>query len=412
MAISFVGAGGASGTSVTVPAGHQAGDLLVVWAYRQAASGAPSIPAGWTSVYSGSAAGSALRVGYKIATSNSEVSGTWTSATICNIAVYRGAREVGTIANGTGSSASIIYPAATFAELGDSWSLRMAAHNNNVSLTTTTPSGYTNRFATASGSPRGRVIDSNGTVASNPTSASQGVTTSGVWRAQTIEILMSDVKEGQASGSYTWSSAATGKRNQNGTTSGAYGWAGTATGKSTRSATAGTSNYLWTASAVGKETPKSSTSGDFTWSTGSVGEAQYEGEAAGAYTFATDAATGDTPSSSPRTSGQYFWDSLARGRSYRSATAGGAYTWAATATGKRLAKASASVGNFTFAVAGATGARTQKGQTSGAYQFAQGDSIGYRPGSAFAAGGYRWVALATGLFVPKPVAGTVGWYAE
>ena len=219
------------------------------------------------------------------------------------------------------------------------------------------------------------------------------------------------IPEATGSGNFGWSSTATGKTPRKGTGSGTYGWTSTAVGKSTRTAAAANSNYSFTGEAIGKATPKAGSSGAYTWTTGSVGEAYYEGQASGNYGFTTGAVVGDTPTAAPRGQGQYWWDSFARGYSYRSATATGTYGWSTTAVGKRVAKGTASPSTYTFAST-AVGKRHQKGVASGTYRFDQGESVGYRPGSAFGSGTYGWVATATGLFIPKPVPGVVGWIAE
>lgn len=90
MAISRVGAAGTDGTSITIPAGHMPNDLLLMFAFAAAAT-SPTVASGWTNRTSQTGTASALRVAYKVATSSSETSGTWTNATGLVCVVYRGA---------------------------------------------------------------------------------------------------------------------------------------------------------------------------------------------------------------------------------------------------------------------------------------------------------------------------------
>src|SRR5437868_13548477 len=89
MAITRIGASGVEATSITIPGTYQNGDLIVIFAFRAAIT-SPSLPAGWTSLTSNSGNASSARLGYKIAGSNSETSGTWTNATGLVCHVYRG----------------------------------------------------------------------------------------------------------------------------------------------------------------------------------------------------------------------------------------------------------------------------------------------------------------------------------
>lgn len=87
---SFV-VGAATGTdSVTMPA-HQAGDLIVAFAFRDGSTTLPTLPAGWTSRLAPTGANScSMRLATKIAASSSETSGTWTNATSLIVLVLRG----------------------------------------------------------------------------------------------------------------------------------------------------------------------------------------------------------------------------------------------------------------------------------------------------------------------------------
>jgi hypothetical protein len=89
MPISRVGNAAAETTSVTLPA-HSAGDLILIFAFREGSATPPSLPAGYTDINSGGTAGSSCRMGFKVAVDGATTSGTWTNATSILAAIYRG----------------------------------------------------------------------------------------------------------------------------------------------------------------------------------------------------------------------------------------------------------------------------------------------------------------------------------
>lgn len=100
--IEFVGSAQSFSDTVTIPAGHDTDDLLVIVAHTEG-SGTPSAPGGqgWTLHSGASRTGAGAknwRVYSKVATSESETSGTWsgiggTGGLICH--VYRNASGLG-----------------------------------------------------------------------------------------------------------------------------------------------------------------------------------------------------------------------------------------------------------------------------------------------------------------------------
>jgi hypothetical protein len=82
--------GAASGVSSLVLPEHQAGDLLVGFAFRDGSTTAPSLPSGWTNAESGGANSCSVIVATKVAASSGETSGTWSNATALQIAILRG----------------------------------------------------------------------------------------------------------------------------------------------------------------------------------------------------------------------------------------------------------------------------------------------------------------------------------
>lgn len=285
----------------------------------------------------------------------------------------------------------------------------MAVFAHEKQLTTAFTSYNQTQRATNAGPSQVRLLLGD-SVSTGSVTATGGQSSTSAWGAIGVRLIQKvDIPEGVASGGYGWSSAATGKKPSKGSASGSYTWAGSATGKSPRRATS-SGTYSWGSTAVGARTPKATASGAYQWETGSVGEANYEGQGFGSYTW-VGAAVGQTPVDVPTGSGSYGWDGSAVGYSHRVATVDATYGWAATPVGKREPKGNAGTSDYAF-VGTATGKRVAKAAAGGAYAFDLDEAVGFRTGTAFASGGYKWVALATGLFVPKPVAGVVGWYAE
>lgn len=105
-----MGSSGGAGTTITIPA-HRAGDLIVIFAYRDGSNIAPSLPAGYINIASGAANFNSSRVGYKLAISASETSGTWTSATHLIVYVIRqfdNINAVNTTATRTGGTGTTV----------------------------------------------------------------------------------------------------------------------------------------------------------------------------------------------------------------------------------------------------------------------------------------------------------------
>lgn len=184
MAVSYVSSASAAANTVAMPS-HQAGDLIVVFAYRDGNTTAPSLVSGFTSIDATGANTNSARLAYKIAASGSESTGTWTNATGIVVHVYRGA-GIGNLAVGGGSATTVTYPALTLNENdGSSWVARFAGHRTATNMTTNTPSGYTQRTGVAT---EVQGSDTNGGVSTNPTSGTQSVNQNSGYRAYTLEI--------------------------------------------------------------------------------------------------------------------------------------------------------------------------------------------------------------------------------
>lgn len=188
MAITRVGGTAGAGASIALPA-HQAGDLILVFAYRDAVNTAPALPGGFTSLGATGGNSNSSRIGYKIAASSAETSGTWTNATQIAVEIYRGvaAVGVGAVIGGGNNVNPVTYPALTLNDTsGRSWLVGFVGHRsaNDVS---TAPSGMTPRNSDGSG-PMVAAHDTNGGV-SSWTAQTVTASTSAAYRTWVVEVI-------------------------------------------------------------------------------------------------------------------------------------------------------------------------------------------------------------------------------
>lgn len=149
-AIIRIGSNSAEAASLTIPTGHQSQDVLLIYAFRDGNATAPSLPTGWTSLGTATATSTSARVGWKLATSSSETSGTWTNATGTMVHVYRGVDPTngfGTLTTNSGTASPSTYGATTGltkARMGNSWLVAFQGHRSvDTTTLTTAPTGYT-----------------------------------------------------------------------------------------------------------------------------------------------------------------------------------------------------------------------------------------------------------------------------
>jgi hypothetical protein len=166
MAITRIGAAAADASTVTIPAGHKIGDLLVIFAFR-ATTVAPSLPAGWTSISTGSSGLSSFILGWKLATSSADTSGSWSLATGTIVHVYRGTSTsrtpVGVSSDSTATSATIAYGAlGPLKQPGTSWLAAFAVTKTTTSTLETPPTSMTNAATLVGGTVEYAGHDTNG----------------------------------------------------------------------------------------------------------------------------------------------------------------------------------------------------------------------------------------------------------
>lgn len=152
MSISLVGSNEANANSIAIPA-HQVNDLILIYAYNDAQTTAVTLPAGFVNV-SGVVMGSFgyTRVGYKIATSTSETSGTWTNADHLIVLVFRGGTDTVVmpefLSTTSATSTSVTYtaqPTGTFRDgASDVAMVGLVAQRNAANNLAQAPGAMTN----------------------------------------------------------------------------------------------------------------------------------------------------------------------------------------------------------------------------------------------------------------------------
>lgn len=166
MAISFVAKASAAAASVALPAGLQANDVIVVFAYRNALT-APTNASGYTSATTQSANTNSFRVSYKIATGSETSTGTFTNASLIIVHIYRGASGIGGVGSTTTASSTTTNMSGigTMSVTdGTSWVVSWGGSAQITSMST--PTGLTLRSSQAAASSMGILTDTNGGVSS------------------------------------------------------------------------------------------------------------------------------------------------------------------------------------------------------------------------------------------------------
>jgi hypothetical protein len=181
--LQFIDSASQSSTSVTLPT-HQAGDLIIIFA-AHSSNTLPSLAAGYTNIVNTNASAS-CRVGYKIAASNSETSGTWSNAQWVSAHIYRGVNQANPIGNSGATAASSTTISLSNISATDERSWFFAGCISNNSGQTTTFSDFTSRQNLAGGSWSAASFDTN-----NPSSAISGKTytqSNNRWATATVEL--------------------------------------------------------------------------------------------------------------------------------------------------------------------------------------------------------------------------------
>jgi len=140
-----------AGDTVTIGT-HAAGDTIFILAYNDGSGTIPSLPAGWLNHHTlANSTIQGIRVGYRVAQSSSETSGTWTNADGLIAVVYRGSEGVvvpGVFSESGATSATITYGPTIAAtrnrENVDQWFFGLAMQRVDTNALETAPSSMTN----------------------------------------------------------------------------------------------------------------------------------------------------------------------------------------------------------------------------------------------------------------------------
>lgn len=195
MTISYISAATNAGDTVTIGT-HAAGDTIIMSAYNDGATTVPSLPTGWIgfSTLSGSLTG--WRMAYKVATTSSETSGTWTNADGLIALVYRpntsgNVLVPGIGAGNSGTTATINYPAIAAANdrtNADQWMIGLAVQRSDTNALETAPTGMTNRSVLTGTGWESVAHDTNANAASW-TSTNVTVATSAFYRSLVFQLF-------------------------------------------------------------------------------------------------------------------------------------------------------------------------------------------------------------------------------
>lgn len=145
---SLVGSVYGAGTSISLPE-HEAGDLIIITAHRSNNT-APTRPAGWNGPAGAGANYMSAILGWKVAASGSEVSGTWTNAAGLCARVYRNAQTVGAISTANSNSSSVSLPALTLAWDASEVTIDRFAVGGGTPAAFTDPADHTPRLSAIS----------------------------------------------------------------------------------------------------------------------------------------------------------------------------------------------------------------------------------------------------------------------
>ncbi len=205
MTISRISSATNAGDTITIGT-HASGDLILIFAYNDGANTAPSLPTGWLNINNGTGSTSGTRIGYKIAQSSSETSGTWTNADGLIAVVYRS--DVGlvipTLAGfNAGTSTSVSYTAfgSSFnRENADQWMIGFGSQRSDTNALETAPTGLTN-VTSLTGTGWEMVAHDSNADANSFATASTTVVTSAAWRTVVFTVYEQTYPTGGGSAS-------------------------------------------------------------------------------------------------------------------------------------------------------------------------------------------------------------------
>jgi len=200
MAISRVGSASAQATTITIPT-HQSGDLILICAGRNNTT-APTIPSGWIIMSNSGVSGVSSSIGWKLAQSSGETSGTWTNASVLHCAVYRGSTGILTISSaiGPGSSTATTMPYNAQVNglvyrsgVDDNWYVGTAIQLSSTNSLETPPTGMTNiNVESSAGLWKSVLHDTNASQLSNWVTASTTVVANAAGFSRVLQLFEFD----------------------------------------------------------------------------------------------------------------------------------------------------------------------------------------------------------------------------
>lgn len=195
MTISYISAASAVSNSVTLGT-HATNDLITIFAYNNASATIPTLPSGWTNYYTLTAT-IGWRVGYRIATSSAETSGTWTNAEGVIALVHRGGAGSlclpGSHAIANGTATNIVYSSIAAAidrtNAPDRWLVAFGSTRTADAAAENAPASFTARASNLGASWEMAAHDSNGTLGSYGGGTVVAGGTSALYRTLTMQLF-------------------------------------------------------------------------------------------------------------------------------------------------------------------------------------------------------------------------------
>ncbi len=160
MSLSRVGGSSAAANSIAIPT-HVAGDLIVIWAYRDGSTTPPTVPTAggtvptFTTIDGPTGANACSAVcAWAVAAGTTDTSGTWTNATGLSVEVWRGqsSSPIGGHAQSgasVASGANIAIPAITLTDASGNSAILAFAGWQTVTAWNAAPAGYTQQSQVA-----------------------------------------------------------------------------------------------------------------------------------------------------------------------------------------------------------------------------------------------------------------------
>ncbi len=197
MALSYVGYASAASASVALPA-FTAGDLAIVFAYRDGSNTAPSLPGGWTNRTSAGGTSNSFRVGYRVLQASDTTTSVWTNATEIQVLVLRGQHPTAPLGtdqlafNGSGTSITYTAPLTLNVTDGSSWIVGLAGHRTATDVLSRTVTGMTTRSSGGAATSLGAHTEQ---AAAWATGEAFTVNASSAWRSYVAEVVAAAPKQ-------------------------------------------------------------------------------------------------------------------------------------------------------------------------------------------------------------------------